>query len=41
MTAQTDIKEKALHWFVFLRDDEAPESAWLEFQDWLGLRPLK
>ena len=39
MTAQTDIEEKALHWFVVLRDDEAPESAWLEFQDWLGASP--
>ena len=39
MTAQTDIEEKALHWFVVLRDDDAPESAWLEFQDWLEASP--
>ena len=39
MTAQTDIEEKALHWFVVLGDDEAPESAWLEFQDWLEASP--
>jgi len=39
MTAQTDIEEKALHWFVVLRDDEAPESAWLDFHDWLEASP--
>lgn len=39
MTAETDIEEKALHWFVTLRDDDAPESAWLDFQDWLEASP--
>ncbi|MFA4940946.1 FecR domain-containing protein [Brevundimonas sp.] len=39
MTAETDIKEKALHWFVTLRDDDAPECAWLDFQSWLGASP--
>lgn len=39
MTAETDIKEKALHWFVTLRDETAPESAWLDFQSWLEVSP--
>lgn len=39
MTAGTDIEEKALHWFVTLRDEAAPESAWLDFQSWLEVSP--
>jgi transmembrane sensor len=39
MTAETDIEEEALHWFVTLRDDDAPESAWLDFQSWLEASP--
>lgn len=35
MSAQTDIEEEARHWFVTLRDDDAPESAWFDFQVWL------
>jgi transmembrane sensor len=39
MTAETDIDEKALHWFVALRDDHAPDSAWDDFQSWLEASP--
>jgi len=39
MTASDDIDEKALHWFVILLDETAPESAWLDFQSWLEVSP--
>jgi transmembrane sensor len=39
MTASDDIDEKALHWFVILHDETAPESAWLDFQSWLEVSP--
>jgi transmembrane sensor len=35
MTTRHDIEEQALGWFVLLSDIDAPESAWLSFQDWL------
>jgi transmembrane sensor len=35
MTTAQDIREQALGWFVQLNDVDAPESAWLGFQDWL------
>lgn len=35
MTIAQDIREQALGWFVQLNDADAPESAWLAFQDWL------
>ena len=39
MTAETHIEEKALHWFVTLRDETALESAWLDFHSWLEASP--
>ncbi|GAW42471.1 fec operon regulator FecR [Brevundimonas sp. SH203] len=39
MTANTDIDEKALHWFVALRDEAAGDDVWLDFQSWLEASP--
>jgi len=39
MIIDTDIEEKALHWFVLLRDETAQDSAWLDFQRWLEAAP--
>lgn len=35
MTAQSDIDEQALHWFVTLREPDTTEESWLAFQEWL------
>lgn len=35
MTAQSDIDEQALRWFVTLREPDTTEETWLAFQDWL------
>jgi len=35
----SNIHDRALNWFVRLSDPDAPESAWLEFQDWLEADP--
>lgn len=35
----TTLQEQALHWFVRLRDVDAGEGVWLEFQDWLEADP--
>lgn len=37
----TDIHDQALNWFVRLRDDEVPETVWLDFQDWLEGDPAR
>jgi transmembrane sensor len=39
MTIDADIEEKALHWFVLLRDEAAPDSVWSDFQQWLEVGP--
>ena len=35
MTLQSSLHDQALRWFARLRDDDALESDWLAFQDWL------
>ena len=35
MTAQSEIDEQALRWFVSLRAPDVAEADWLAFQDWL------
>lgn len=35
----TTIHDQALNWFVRLSDPDAPEAAWLDFQDWLEAGP--
>ena len=35
MTLQPSLHDQALHWFARLQDDDALESDWLAFQDWL------
>ena len=35
MATEDQIREQARQWFVVLRDDEAPESLWLDFCGWL------
>lgn len=35
MTNSFDIEEQARGWFARLRDEDAPASAWIDFQDWL------
>lgn len=39
MKANTDIDEKALHWFVALRDEAAGDDVWFGFQSWLEASP--
>nr|WP_316629219.1 FecR domain-containing protein [uncultured Brevundimonas sp.] len=39
MTANTEIDEKALYWFVALRDETAGDDIWLGFQSWLEASP--
>lgn len=39
MTARTDIDEKALNWFVTLRDETAGDDVWMDFQAWLEASP--
>lgn len=39
MKANTDIDEKALHWFVALRDEAAGGDVWFGFQSWLEASP--
>ena len=39
MKATTDIDEKALHWFVALRDEAAGDDVWFGFQSWLEAAP--